>query len=126
MILELSPPTPGAVRHNAAAFALIKAHGTAWSDQDAPSPDDSAISSPAFEFLHLIHHNTEAAHCLPRSICCILMGWCRHLGGSLENFLQWGYKARKTHRSGTLSASKIGTSGPTSAQPIANMSRMCL
>ncbi len=89
MILELPPPAPGAVRRRTAATGVVKDPLAPWSDQEAPIPDDWDRSSPVLETLHLIHHNPEPSHSLPRSTRYMLMGWCRHRGVSLEEFLEW-------------------------------------
>ena len=108
MIIELSPPAPGAVRRKTAAAGVITVSLALWPDQDAPIPDDWVMSSPALETLHLIRYNPEPAHSLPQSTRHMLMGWCRHRGVSLELFLSGFVRARKTLPSTALATPRIG------------------
>ena len=95
MILELPPPAPGAVRRRTAAARVVKVPLAPWPDQEAPIPDDWAMSSPALETLRLIRHSAEPAHKLPRNTRYMLMGWCRHRGVSLDDFLEWVWQGKE-------------------------------
>jgi len=91
MTLERTPPAPGVVRNKATkaagAAGAAKAPLATWIDQEAPIPDDWAMSSPALETLCLVRHITEPPHRLSRGIRYMLMDWARHRNISLDDFL---------------------------------------
>jgi hypothetical protein len=93
---DTPPPAPGATRRKAAKAASLKVPLAPWIDQEAPIPEDWAMSSPALETLRLIRHNTDAGHRLTRTIRYMIMGWCRHRDGvSFDDFLQWIFQGKE-------------------------------
>jgi hypothetical protein len=73
MILDRAS-TPARIRHNAAAAAVVRAPLAPWPGQEAPNPDDWAMTSSPLETLRLIRHNLEPSHRLPRNTRYMLMG----------------------------------------------------
>ncbi len=99
MTLERTPPAPGVVSSKAAKAAgtagTAKAPLAPWTDQEAPIPDDWAMSSPALETLRPVRHSTEPPHRLSRGIRYMLMGWARHRDISFDDYLQWIFQGKE-------------------------------
>jgi hypothetical protein len=89
------PPAPGATRKKAAKPASVKVPLAPCKDQEAPIPDDWAMSFPTLENLRLIRHSTEPPNRLSRGIRYMLMDRARHRDISLDAFLLWIWQGKE-------------------------------